>query len=203
MANSCNALAILLQEIHCTKVDRLVIPNYNLAGWISSKKHGLVKFVHERFKWTFADHTLERSATEWLCVDVDGCKIVNIYKPPNSQLTPTAIPVFQHHRLYSGDFNCWHIDWGHDFISLDGECLNNCAAQGNLVLLNKPKDAPRFFSGRWHTGNNPYLAFASVDYESWSLVRGIFETFCRSQHQSLLITAAKLVTTVSSTPHKR
>ena len=59
VANSYNALSILLQDTHCINVDRLVILNYNLAGWISSKKHGLVTFVHEQLKWTFADHTLE------------------------------------------------------------------------------------------------------------------------------------------------
>ena len=174
-----------------------------MAGWILSRKHDLVTFVHERLKWTFADQFLEESATEWLCVDVDGCKIVNIYKPPNLQLTSTAIPVFQDRCLYSGDFNCWHTDWVHDYIIIDGECLDNLAAQGNLLLLHNLKDAPRFFSGRWHTGNNPDLDFASVDHESWSLVRRILEKFRRSQHQPSLITAAKLVTTISNAPHKQ
>ena len=61
------------------------------------------------------------------CVDVDSYKIANIYKPSNSQLTPTVIPVFQRPCLYSGDFNCWHIDWRYDPISPDGECMANCA----------------------------------------------------------------------------
>ena len=98
-----------------------------------------------------------------------GCRWpqnVNIYKPPNSRLTPTAIPVFQHPCLYSGNFNCWLTDWGYDSISPYGECLANWTAQDNLLLLHNPKDAPSFFSGRWHTGTNPDLAFASVGHES-------------------------------------
>ena len=123
-----NALVILLQETHCTNADWLVIPNYTLAGWISSRKHGLAMFVHERLKWIFADQSFEGSATEWLCVNVDGCKIVNIYKPPNSQLTAIVIAVFESPCRYSGDSNCWHTHWGYDFISPDGECLANWAA---------------------------------------------------------------------------
>ena len=136
-------------------------------------------------------------------MDVDGCKIVNIYKPSNSQLTPTAIPVFQHLCLYSGNFNCWQTDWGYDSISPDGECLANWAAQGNLVLLHIPKNAPSFFSGRWHISTNPDLAIANVSYEIWSLDRSILEKFRSSQHRPSLITAAKLVTTVPKAAHKR
>ena len=32
---------ILLQENHCTNAAKLVLPNYKLAGFISSRKHGL------------------------------------------------------------------------------------------------------------------------------------------------------------------
>ena len=50
--------------------------------------------VHKRLSWTVVDQSSERSAIDWLCVDIDGCKFVNVYKPPASQLTLTAIPVF-------------------------------------------------------------------------------------------------------------
>ena len=76
-----------------------------MAGWILTRKHDFATFVHKRLKWTFADQSLEGFATEWLCVNVDGCEFVSIYKPSNSELTPTAIPVFQDPSLYFGDFN--------------------------------------------------------------------------------------------------
>jgi len=44
---------------------------------------------------------------------VAGYKIINVYKPPSSRLTPTAIPTFPHPSLYFGDFNCQHVNWGH------------------------------------------------------------------------------------------
>ena len=36
---------MLLQETHCTDAEKLVLPNYQLAGSSLSRKHGLVTFV--------------------------------------------------------------------------------------------------------------------------------------------------------------
>ena len=54
-----------------------MLSNYQLAGFSLSRKHGLATFVHERLKWTLYDQSPTTSETEWLCVDVDGYKIVN------------------------------------------------------------------------------------------------------------------------------
>jgi len=45
-----------------------------------------------RSERTLVDQYPDQSGTEWLCVDVAGYKIINVYKPPCSRLTPTAIP---------------------------------------------------------------------------------------------------------------
>jgi len=63
---------IVLQETHCTTADKPVISNFALAGSILSRNHGLATFVHERLEWSLVDQSPERSATEWLCVDVPG-----------------------------------------------------------------------------------------------------------------------------------
>ena len=76
------ALVILLQETHCTDAEKLVLPNYQLAGSSLSRKHGLATFVHERLRYTLLDQSPPTSEIEWLCEDVDGYKIVNVYKPP-------------------------------------------------------------------------------------------------------------------------
>ena len=54
LALQSEALVILLQETHCTDVEKLVLPSYQLAGFSLSRKHSLVMFVHERLKsfWT-------------------------------------------------------------------------------------------------------------------------------------------------------
>ena len=87
------ALVILLQETHCTNADQLVITHFTVTGWVSSRKPGLATFVHEKLSWTLVNQFSEKSEIKWLCVDIDGCKIVNVYKPPTSQLKLTVIPV--------------------------------------------------------------------------------------------------------------
>jgi len=75
---------VVLKETHCTTADKLVIPNFSLAGSILSRNHRLATFVHERLEWSLVDQFPEQSETEWFCVDVAGYKIVNVYKPPRS-----------------------------------------------------------------------------------------------------------------------
>ena len=48
LATQLEAFVILLQETHCTSAEKLVLSNYQLAGFSLSKKHGLATFVHER-----------------------------------------------------------------------------------------------------------------------------------------------------------
>ena len=118
--------------------DQLVVPPFTLAGWVSSRKHILATFVHEKLSWILVDQSSEKSAIEWLCVDTDGCKIVNLYKPPTSQLTLTAIPVFPYTCLYASNFNHQHSDWNYNYTHPDGEYLADWAAKGNLFLLYNP-----------------------------------------------------------------
>jgi len=103
LANKNKAFIIVLQATHCSSADKLVIPNFSLAGSILSRNHGLATFVHERLEWSLGDQSPEQSETEWLCVDIAGYKIVNVYNPPRSRLTPTTIPTFPHTRHKEGD----------------------------------------------------------------------------------------------------
>ena len=164
LAAQCEIFVILLQETHCTSAQRLVLPDYQLAGF-SSRKHGLATFVYERLKWTLFDQSPPTSETVWLCVDVDGYKIVNVYKPP-IRLQVSDLPVFPCPCLYTSNCNCQHVDWDYDANSADGKCLVGWANANNLVLLHNPKDAASFHSGRWNTSTNQDLAFVSIDSDS-------------------------------------
>ena len=64
LAVQCEALVILLQEKHCTSAEKLVLPDYQLAGFSLSRKHGLATFVHKRLKWTLFDQSPPTSETE-------------------------------------------------------------------------------------------------------------------------------------------
>ena len=94
LAMQSEVLVILLQETHCTDAEKLMLPHYQLAGSSLSRKHGLATFVHERLRYTLSDQSPPTSEIEWLCVDVDGYKIVNVYKPPPTRLRTLDLPVF-------------------------------------------------------------------------------------------------------------
>ena len=123
LATQLEAFVILLQETHCISAEKLVLSNYQLVGFSLRRKHGLAMFVHERLKWTLYDQSPTTSETEWLCMDFDSYKIVNIYKPSPMQLQVSDLPVFTHPCLYAGDFNCPHVDWDYNTNSADGDCL--------------------------------------------------------------------------------
>ena len=136
-------------------------------------------------------------------MDVDGYKIVNVYKPPPTQLRTLDLPVYPHPCLYAGDFNCCHADWGYDDNSSDGECLAGWASINCLALLYNAKDTASFYSSHWNTGTNPDLAFASLGPNSCLPDRRVLEKFPRSQHRPSLITAPRFAMAVPSMPVKR
>ena len=88
------ALIILLQETHCTDAKKSVLPSYQLAESSLSRKHGLATFVHERLRYLLLDQSPLTSEIKWLCVDVDGYKIINVYKPPTTRLRSLDVPFF-------------------------------------------------------------------------------------------------------------
>ena len=146
LAHKIKALVIFLQETHCTCFDKLVIPIFALAGSIPSRKHGLATFVHESLSWTLAGRSPKYYEIEWLCMDVAGLRIINIYKPPSLRLLTMSLPVFPSPCVYADDFNCQHVQWGYRANTTNGECLVEWAANNNLMLLHNPKGAASFTS---------------------------------------------------------
>ena len=148
------AFIMILQEneIHCIIADKLVIPNFSLAGSILSRNHGLATFAHKRLEWSLVNQSPEQSETEWLCVDVAGYKIINVYKPqrPSRRFhTPVCILVISTTSMSTGVTT-----------SPDGESLDSWATSNNFVLLHNQKETASFFFRRWKVDTNPDLAFA-------------------------------------------
>ena len=50
-------------------------------------------FVHDLLKWSLVDQSPTTSETEWLCMEVDGYRIVNVYKPTPVRLQVSNLPV--------------------------------------------------------------------------------------------------------------
>jgi len=140
------AFIIVLQETHYTTADKLVIPKLSLAGSVLSRNHGLATFVHERLEWLLVDQSPDQSETEWLCVDVAGYKIINVYKPPRSRLSPTTIPTFHTPACTLATSIASMSTWV--TTSLYGENLDSWATSNNLGLLYNPKETTSFFYRR-------------------------------------------------------
>ena len=80
------------------------------------------------------------------------------------------------------------------------------AGQVLIVLTGQvynAKDTASFYSGRWNTGTNPDLAFASVGPNSRLPDRRVLDKFPRSQHRPSLITPPRFAMAVPSMPVKR
>ena len=136
-------------------------------------------------------------------MDVDGYRIVNVYKPPPTRLQASDLPVFPHLVLYAGDFNCPHVNWRYRTSSADGECLVASAGPSGLVPFHDPKVVATLYSGRWNTGTSSDLTFVSVGPDSRVPDRCILEKSPRSQHRPLLIVSPRLALPVPSEPVKR
>ena len=203
LAMQSEALVILLQETHCTDAEKLVLPNYQLAGSSLSRKHGLATFVHERLRYTLLDQSPPTSEVEWLCVDVDGYKNSQRLQATANAIANPGSPSVSSPLSLRGYFNCRHADWDYDDNSPDGECFAGWASINCLALLYNAKDTASFYSGRWNTGTNPDLTFASVGPNSRLPDRRVLERFPRSQHGPSLITPIRFAMAVPSMPVKR
>ena len=91
--------------------------------------------------------------------------------------------MFPHPCRYASDFNCCHADKGYDDNSPNDKCLAGWASINCLARLHNAKDAARFYSGRWNTGNSPDPAFASVGPNNRLPDRHVLQNFPRSQHR--------------------
>ena len=129
-----------------------------------------------------------RSDPEWLCVDVDGHKIINIHKIPSMRLQISELPVFFHRSLYAGDFNSPHTNWGYSTNNVEAECLATWSDYNILSLLYNLKDQANFHCVCWNTGTNPDLTFCRTGSDRCLPQRRILEKFPRSQHRPSLIT---------------
>ncbi|KAJ8387233.1 hypothetical protein AAFF_G00159520 [Aldrovandia affinis] len=90
LAYTFKALIILLQETHCVSADKLVLPNFALAGSILSRKHGLATFIHKSEpvkRWNF------RKAN-WKCFRLLTNKSTRHLPSPNTNSVDQAYQDF-------------------------------------------------------------------------------------------------------------
>ncbi|KAI4816544.1 hypothetical protein KUCAC02_008867 [Chaenocephalus aceratus] len=124
LADSNGAVVLLLQETHCTSDNILKIPGFHLAGSIYSKQHGVATFVRTEISWSASSQSPPGSNIEWLVTKIQETSVVNVYKPPPSELSTTSLPSITAPAIYAGDFNCQHTDWGYNYTTPNGVALS-------------------------------------------------------------------------------
>ena len=149
LAMQSEALVILLQETHCIDAEKLVLPNYQLAGSSLSRKHGLATFVHERLRYMLLDQSPPTSDIEWLCVDVDGYIIVNVYKPPPTRLQignwkDLEGTLSQDMFTFSAYLLTWRLKLSHTKTVTAAFHLNNREAKRELKVYNNGRLLPLY-----------------------------------------------------------
>ena len=200
LADSNQVAVVLLQETHRTTVDNLKLPGFLLAGSIPSKHHGMATFVRTGITWSAVKRSPPDSNIEWQVREVQETTIVNVYKPPPSELYPTSLPSVPAPAIYAGDFNCQQTDWGFKQTTKDGETLSDWASSAEAVLLYDPKEPPSLFSARWNTYTNPDLAFAVGRSCDPKPEQRIIDRFPRSHHQPSIIKVPSLVQPIDGKP---
>ncbi|KAM3864710.1 putative RNA-directed DNA polymerase from transposon X-element [Diretmus argenteus] len=203
LADSNGVAVLLLQETHCTSDNLLKIPGFDLTGSINSKQHGVATFVRTEISWAASSQSPPGSNIEWLVTKIQETSVVNVYKPPPSELSATSLPSVTAPAIYAGDFNCQHTDWGYNHTTPNGVALNDWASNTDALLLYDPKEPSTFFSARWNTTTNPDLAFAICRSNDAKPERRVLDRFPRSQHRPSIIKVPSLVESVPGKPVKR
>ena len=88
--------------------------------------------------------------------------------------------------IVCGDFNSHSQSWGYDHMDKRGEELENWQDDKGLLLLNKPKDPPTYYSRAWQTTSTPDLALYSTDL-TWEINRTVGKQLGGSDHRPVLL----------------
>jgi exonuclease III len=82
-----NANIILLQETHQENVKKLVIEGFTLTHFIPTKVLGIATYIKEGIKANLVDSSIPTSDIQWNYIQTGEMQIINLYKPPPSEIT--------------------------------------------------------------------------------------------------------------------
>ena len=177
---------LLLQETHCTDEENLTIEGFNIIDFIPSKYHGIATYTCDGITAKFIQKSPEGNPIEWITIDIDGCKIVNIYKPPPATITRRNLPTVTGPTIVCGDLNSRNTAWGYPDTNPNGHSIT-CWDDGvGLHLLYDKKDHPTFFSGRHKKWSNPDLSFVRTNI-AYKCERIVLDKFPKSGHCPIFI----------------
>jgi hypothetical protein len=117
-----------------------------------------------------------------ITVDSTVLTILNLYCPPDKELSLQTLDIPEENCLAIGDFNSHSTCWGYEETDRRGEEIEDWQIDSKMILLNDPEDPPTFFSRRWMSSTTPDLAFATDDL-SKKATRGVQKQLGGSDHR--------------------
>ena len=121
-----------------------------------------------------------------ITVDNSTINILNLYCPPDKDLSLQHIHVPSQNCLAVGDFNSHSTSWGYGETDRRGDEVEDWQIENNMLLLNDPEDPPTFFSRRWISMSTLDLAFATEDL-SRKTNRKVLSQLAGSDHRTVLL----------------
>ena len=121
-----------------------------------------------------------------ITVDNSTISILNLYCPPDKDLSLQHIHVPSQNCLAVGDFNSHSTSSGYGETDRRGDEVEDWQIENNMLLLNDPEDPPTFFSRRWISTSTPDLAFATGDL-SRKTNRKVLSQLAGSDHRPVLL----------------
>ena len=131
----------------------------------------MATFVRTGITWSAVKRSLPDLNIEWLVTEVQETTIMNVYKPPPSELYTTSLPSVPAPAIYAGDFYCQHTDWGYKQTTKDGETLSDWASSAEAVLRYDPKE-PRASS---LNVSSPIQPIAGKPVKRWNFRKANWE----------------------------
>ena len=87
--------------------------------------------------------------------------LVNYYCPNNVNLNIQNINVKSENIV--GDFNSHSQSWGYNHVDNSGKEIEDWQDENNIAQINRPNNAPIFYSRVWHTTSTSDIALCTED----------------------------------------
>lgn len=186
---------IVAQETHISNGNeyhsRGLVNGYRVVAYLLSPVYGSATYVRSDISNVKVLHMSSIDDVWCIVIEVDGIKVSNVYKPPNSQWPVSPIPInyMCHPTIILGDFNSHHTSWGYSSNDMNGTRLAEWCESLDLFLVFDAKDRASFFSARWQQSYNPDLCFVSRDEldRPMPTTRTVLKAFPRSQHRPIMV----------------
>ena len=164
-------------------------PNGPKGGVITLVRHGIAATLTSQTQTGHLEHITIKINTQGKELYITNC-----YSPPTTKLDLHRIQLQTESHLIVGDFNGHSPAWGYETSDSRGDEIHDWMVDNRLVLINKPKDKPSYFSRAWRKLSTPDLAIATEDIQKRT-TRLVDKQLGGSDHLPILLNITDIKTT--------